>query len=135
MMAGVNRPSFEWTRVCLDCADAEVLGAFYARLLGWEVTSRDGHGWLQLRDPRGGVGLNIQAEEWYQPPVWPEQPGAQAKMLHFEIQVTDLEAAVAFAVEAGGRVAEHQPANRSPDGLRVMLDPAGHPFCLFLAGE
>jgi hypothetical protein len=31
-------------------------------------------------------------------------------------------------VAAGGRPAEHQPR----DDLRVVLDPAGHPLCLFL---
>ena len=49
-------------------------------------------------------------------------------MLHFEIKVDDLDAAVAHAVELGARVAEHQPQPR----VRVMLDPAGHPFCLYL---
>jgi hypothetical protein len=49
-------------------------------------------------------------------------------MLHLELQVDDLDAAVAFAVEAGARVADHQPQDR----VRVMFDPAGHPFCLFL---
>jgi hypothetical protein len=79
-----------------------VLGAFHSRLLGWEVTARDGAGRLQLRNPEGGMGLNIQAEATYEPPVWPEQ---------------------------------HQPADRDRTRLRIMLDPAGHPFCLFVDGE
>ncbi len=116
--------------VCLDCADAQELADFYARLLDWQITARDGEGWIQLRDPSGGVGLNIQAEEWYAAPVWPEQPGEQTKMMHFEVLVDDMEAAVAHAVAAGGRVADPQPAGRDPGRLRVMLDPAGHPFCL-----
>jgi catechol 2,3-dioxygenase-like lactoylglutathione lyase family enzyme len=119
-----------WTGVCIDCADAEELAAFYCRLLGWEITARDGEGWISLRDPAGGVGLNIQAEDWYQPPVWPEQPGAPSKMLHFEIEVDDLDAVIAQSVAAGARVADHQPRDRDPAQLRVMLDPAGHPFCL-----
>ena len=120
-----------WTGVCLDCADAEALAGFYSRLLGWGVTARDGSGWVQVRDPAGGVGLNFQAEAWYEPPVWPEEPGALAKMLHFEIEVDDMERAVADAVAAGARVAERQPEQRDPAALRVMLDPAGHPFCLY----
>lgn len=84
-----------------------------------------------MHDPAGGVGLNVQAEAWYEPPVWPEQPGAQTKMLHFEILVEDMDAAVAHAVAAGARIAPHQPPDRAPDELRVMLDPAGHPFCLY----
>lgn len=126
-----RRPSLRWTGVCLDCADAEELAQFYHTLLGWEITARDGTDWIMMRDPAGGVGLNFQAESWYKPPVWPEQPGAQTKMLHFEIQVDNVEAAVAYAVAAGARVAPHQPTDRSQDELRVMLDPAGHPFCLY----
>ena len=48
-------------------------------------------------------------------------------MSHLDIAVDDLEAAVSLAVEAGAVQAEHQPQ----DDVRVMLDPAGHPFCLF----
>jgi catechol 2,3-dioxygenase-like lactoylglutathione lyase family enzyme len=128
-----DRPSLRWTGVCLDCADAEQLAQFYSSLLGWPITARD-RAWFQLRDPGGGVGLNIQGEEWYQPPVWPEQPGAQDKMLHFEIAVGDVETAVAIAVAAGATVASPQPADRDPHRLRVMLDPAGHPFCLYNDG-
>lgn len=86
-------PSIRWTTLTLDCPDAEALGAFYSQLLGWAITARDGAGWLQLRNPQGGVGLNIQAEDSYEPPIWPEQPGHQAKMMHFEVLVDDLDAA------------------------------------------
>ena len=122
------RPSLRLTGVCLDCADAEVMATFYERLLGYEVAARDGHGWIQLRDPAGGTNLNIQAEPAYRPPTWPERPDGQDKMLHFEIKVDDLDAAAALALDAGARVAEYQPQPR----VRVMLDPAGHPFCLYL---
>ena len=71
--------SIRWTTITLDCSDVETLGAFYSRLLGWEITARDGAGWLQLRDPAGGVGLNLQAEHAYTPPVWPDQPGHQGR--------------------------------------------------------
>lgn len=123
-----------WTGVAIDCADADELGAFYALLLGWEIAERQ-DGWLQLRDPAGGVGLNIQAEPAYEPPVWPERPGEQAKMMHLEVLVHDLDAAVATVIAAGGAQAPHQPPGRDQRRLRVMLDPAGHPFCLFVAGE
>ncbi len=121
-----------WTGVCLDCADAEELAQFYGRLLGWEVTARDGEDWIGMRDPAGGVGLNFQAETWYRPPAWPEQTGTQDKMLHLEIEVDDLEAAIARVVAAGGSTAARQPRDRDPNRLRVMLDPAGHPFCLYV---
>jgi predicted enzyme related to lactoylglutathione lyase len=122
-------------RVTLDCGDADELAAFYAELFGWRITGRDGAGWVQVRDPAGGVGLNFQAGSRYQPPTWPEQADAQAKMMHFEVLVDDLEAAVAVAMNAGGSEAPNQPPDRDPQRLRVMLDPAGHPFCLFVEGE
>jgi hypothetical protein len=34
---------------------------------------------------------------------------------------------VAWAIEVGATLAENQPQEH----VRVMLDPAGHPFCLF----
>lgn len=125
-----DRPFLRWMGVCIDCSDVEELARFYGGLLGWEITARDGAGWINMRDPAGGVGLNFQAEEWYEPPVWPEEAGEQSKMLHFEILVDDMEAAVAHAVAAGATIAAHQPEDRDPDRLRIMLDPAGHPFCL-----
>jgi catechol 2,3-dioxygenase-like lactoylglutathione lyase family enzyme len=134
MLVHLN-PSFTWTTVCLDCADAEVLADFYCHMLGWEITARDGNGWVQARDPLGGVGLNFQSEVWYQPPTWPERTGQQAKMLHFEIVVDDLHAAIGRAVALGAVVASTQSRDRDPNRLRVMLDPAGHPFCLFVDGE
>ena len=119
-----------WNAVCVDCADAEELAGFYCRLLGWNITDGGGD-WIKVSGPDGGVELNFQAEEWYEPPVWPEAPGAQAKMLHFEIQTDDVPTAVEHAIAAGATVARHQPPNRDPATLRVMLDPAGHPFCLW----
>lgn len=123
------------TTVTLDCSDAEVLGSFYCDLFGWGVNARDGAGWVQARDPDGGVGLNFQAEDAYEPPTWPEQPGQQTKMMHLEILVDDLEAAVERVLECGGAEALHQPVDRDQTRIRVMLDPAGHPFCLFVRGE
>ena len=124
-----------WTSLTLDCVDAESLASFYVALLGWEINARDGTGWVQARDPRGGVGLNFQTEPSYEPPVWPEQPGRQAKMMHFEILVEDLENAVERVVGLGATEAPHQPPDRDHTRIRVMLDPAGHPFCLFVHGE
>jgi hypothetical protein len=48
-------------------------------------------------------------------------------MLHLDFEVVDLEAAVAHALELGAEEAAYQPQ----DNVRVMLDPAGHPFCLY----
>lgn len=120
-------PQFSLATVVLDCPDAHALANFYSRLLGWEVTSSEPD-WVLLRCPTGGTGLSFQSEAWYRPPVWPEEPGEQQKMLHLDILVDDLDAAGAHAVAAGAVLADHQPQ----DDVRVYLDPAGHPFCLFV---
>ena len=49
-------------------------------------------------------------------------------MVHLDIKVDDLETAGAHAVSAGATLADFQP---QPD-VRVYLDPAGHPFCLWV---
>jgi catechol 2,3-dioxygenase-like lactoylglutathione lyase family enzyme len=132
-----GRPAIRWGGVCLDCADAEAMAAFYARVFGWQVTARDnpedrlgGSGWIAMSGPDGGPTVSFQAEEWYEPPTWPEVPDAPTKMMHFEVATDDLDAAIALVVRAGGLVAPHQPGDRDAARLRVMLDPAGHPFCL-----
>ncbi|MGB6455424.1 MAG: VOC family protein [Streptosporangiaceae bacterium] len=43
------------------------------------------------------------------------------------MQVDDLASAVEWAIACGARIAEFQPQ----EDVRVMFDPAGHPFCLF----
>ncbi len=129
-----STPSIYWTTLTIDCSDAEVLACSTAAF-GWEVRARLGAGWLQLRNPQGGISLNIQAEDPYEPPVWPEQPAQQSKMMHFEVLVNDLDAAVRQVLECGGTEAMHQPADRDRTCLRIMPDPAGHPFCLFVDGE
>ena len=123
-------PRLRVSHVNLGCPDVAALLGFYQRLLGWEVEEADDD-WAVLRNPDGGVGLAFQTEVDHVAPVWPATgPGDQQMQLHLDIEVDDLEAAVALAVEAGATLAEFQPQ----DGVRVCLDPAGHPFCLFLPG-
>ena len=48
-------------------------------------------------------------------------------MLHLDVEVSDLAASVAHALELGAELPDFQPQ----DDVRVLLDPAGHPFCLY----
>lgn len=123
-----DRPVIELSAVVLDCRDAHELAAFYVRLLGWEAEARD-HDFVLIRPPGSrAAGLSFQSEPWYVPPVWPERDGAPHKMAHLDLRVDDLGAAEAHALAAGATLAPHQPLNDA----RVFLDPAGHPFCLFV---
>lgn len=123
----VQNPRMQLTGVVLDAPDARELADFYRRLLGWTVT-QDEPGWVQLRPPGGGARLSFQTEPAYVRPTWPAGPGDQQMMAHLDIEVDDLEAAGDHAVAAGATLAEYQPQ----DDVRVHLDPAGHPFCLWV---
>ena len=120
-------PRMTLSGIVLDSPDARVLADFYRRLLGWTV-EQDEPGWVKLRSPDGGPGLSFQTESNYARPTWPAGPGDQQMLVHLDIRVQDLEAAGAHAVAEGATLAEYQPQ----DDVRVYLDPAGHPFCLFL---
>lgn len=119
--------SFTLTGTNLDAPDAGLLAGFYRRLLGW-TTEVDEPGWAVLRPPGGGSTLNFQTEQRYVRPVWPAGPGDPQMMMHLEIRVDDLDNGVAEAIAFGATLAEFQP---QPD-VRVCLDPAGHPFCLYI---
>lgn len=120
-------PRLSLATVVLDCPDAHVLADFYRRLLGWETIFSEPD-WVLIGDPGGGTRLSFQTEPDYRPPVWPERPGQQQKMLHLDIRVDDLDAAGSHAIAAGATLAGYQPQ----DDVRVYFDPAGHPFCLFV---
>jgi predicted enzyme related to lactoylglutathione lyase len=112
--------------ITIDCVDPQKLGDFYAELLGWEKTALS-ENCVEVRMPGQAIRFLCEREEDYVPPVWPEVPGAQQKMLHFDFTVSDLDKAVLKA-EALGAVRTQKQYN--PKQWITMLDPAGHPFCL-----
>jgi catechol 2,3-dioxygenase-like lactoylglutathione lyase family enzyme len=121
-----ERPPMRLSGIVLDAPDARELAAFYRRLLGWNVV-QDEPDWVKLGAPNGGPGLSFQTERDYVRPVWPAGPADPQMSVHLDIQVEDLGAAGAHAEKAGAAEADFQPQ----DDVRVYLDPAGHPFCLF----
>lgn len=123
-------PSMRLRAVVLGSTDPQELASFYQRLLGWD-REQDEPEWVRLSDPAGGPGLSFQLEPDHLPPTWPPLAGEQQMMMHLDVVVDDLTAASAHAVGVGARLAQHQPEK----GVLVHLDPAGHPFCLFLAGS
>ena len=110
----------------IDCPDTAVLLAFYQKLTGWETRYESEE--YSAISPEGMAwngGLGFQKVENYQAPDWPGQKRPQ--QVHLDFYVTDLEKAQREALEIGAVLAESQP---EPDRWRVLLDPAGHPFCL-----
>ncbi|MEU7731717.1 VOC family protein [Streptomyces griseus] len=124
------RPSLTLSSTVLDAPDAAELADFYRRLLGWETVQEE-PGWVKLLPLGGGSGLGFQTEKAYVPPAWPASPGDQLIMLHLDFEVEDLETAVAHAVAEGATPADFQPQH----DVRVLFDPVGHPFCLFVNEE
>ena len=122
-----QRPELTLTATVLDAPDAGQLAAFYRRLLGWPVRT-DEPGWVTLAAPGGGAGLSFQTEAAYVRPTWPAVPGDQQMMTHLDIEADDLDAAGAHAIACGAALADYQPQEK----VRVYLDPAGHPFCLWV---
>lgn len=119
-------PRLGLSATVLDSRDPVALAGFYQALLGWEPVTQDPT-WCMLRAPGGGAGLSFQLEPIHEPPTWPAEPGTGQMQMHLDIAVDDLAAGVALAESLGARLADWQPQ----DDVRVMLDPEGHPFCLF----
>ncbi|MEU6584014.1 VOC family protein [Nocardia sp. NPDC046763] len=110
--------------ITVDCDDPAVLANFWAELLGG-VIAASSEKFVGVKLPH--VILTAIRIPNYQPPFWPDQN--PPKQIHLDLSVADLDAAQAEAVRLGARLCDYQPA---PDKRRVLLDPAGHPFCLCL---
>ena len=124
-----------WLGVVLGSPDPPALGAFYSRLLGWEI-SKSSPDWVDMliRDPHGqgtSSNLSFQLEVDYRRPVWPGGAGEQQMQFHLDVGVLDVEAAVEDALSFGAELAGFQPQ----EDVRVLLDPDGHPFCLYFDEE
>jgi hypothetical protein len=98
------RTTKTWWGVVLDAADGVALAHVYAQLLGWQV----------FTEGKGGAAVAPSEDAGYN--------------LVFDIEVDDLNEAVAHALAVGAQQSAYQPQ----ETVRVMLDPAGHPFCLYL---
>jgi predicted enzyme related to lactoylglutathione lyase len=106
--------------VALDAADHRALAHFYRDLFDGEVPSEDDD-WAVVTTP-DGWRLGFQPAPDHVPPRWPSQDAPQ--QIHLDMQVPDKDAARARAESLG---ATHAGGG---DRWHVMLDPAGHPFCL-----
>ena len=124
-----GRANGHYWGVVIDAADARALADFYVRLLGWRIDKDDDGAFVTVAPPSGVAYLAVQRSPEYVAPVWPPVDGRQQMMMHLDVEVADLDAAVADARGMGARLADVQPQ----DDVRVMLDPAGHPFCLYVS--
>lgn len=113
-------PVAKLAMVTLDAPDAALLGDFYSAVLGWPVAYSD-RDYAMLTGPSHALGIGTIPD--YQRPDWPDDGH---KQFHLDLAADDIEAAAIRCVELGATRAETQPG----ETWIVLIDPAGHPFCL-----
>ncbi|HOZ60154.1 MAG TPA: VOC family protein [Nakamurella multipartita] len=136
-------PSVTYPRIrqtVLDCPDARATAEFYRELFGLRYRPGDEPGgastepdWLVLLHPDGTRALAFQQVSDFAPPTWPDGPRPQ--MLHLDTTVPTV-AQLRRHRERALALGARELADRSTDPaepLFVLADPAGHPFCLFVA--
>ncbi|MCV7361044.1 VOC family protein [Mycolicibacterium neworleansense] len=109
--------------IVLDCRDPAALAAFYAELLGGDVTTEDDT-WVVVTDP-AGRRVACQYSPEHEPPDFPDPQGSQ--QIHLDVEVDDPDAAQRRVLALG---ATRVPGAVEDKDFRVFRDPAGHPFCL-----
>lgn len=105
--------------VSLDCADPGELATFYLDLLGGRLLwNSDRSAAVQVP----GLLMVMQRVADYQEPPWPG-----TSIVHLDLTAGEhLDEPEQRALALGAKRAEPQPDER----WRVLLDPAGHPFCI-----
>ena len=122
-----SRTAGMWWGTAIECSDPSALARFYSELLGWPLVQEEPVTAVVAASAHGPYFVFQHAPD-YRAPEWPPTDGEQRPMMHFDFQVGDLDNAVGEAVALGATVAEFQPQPH----VRVLFDPAGHPFCLCL---
>jgi catechol 2,3-dioxygenase-like lactoylglutathione lyase family enzyme len=133
-------------QVVLDTTDARALAEFYRQLLGFRYRPGDepppagepdpqGTDWLVLHDDAGSLRMAFQQVPQLPEATWPE--GLVPQQLHLDLTVStvaDLDHQHDRALAFGARLLHDRSADPE-EPLRVYADPAGHPFCVFVAPD
>jgi hypothetical protein len=140
-----HTPSFPFfLQVVLDTTDARSLAEFYRNLLGFVYRAGDeppagvqvderGRDWLVIHHPSGLPRIAFQQVPALRRSTWPQAEVPQ--QLHLDLTVPtlrDLEMQHERALELGATLL-HDRSHDEEEPLRVYADPAGHPFCIFVA--
>ena len=144
-MSVEREPTYPVLRqVVLDTTDARGLAEFYRQLLGFAYRAGDeppqagqvderGRDWLVLRHPSGCPTVAFQQVDGLVAPTWPGPEVPQ--QLHLDLTVPsagELGTQHERALALGARLI-HDRSSDEEEPLRVYADPAGHPFCIFVA--
>lgn len=119
-----NESVAELAAITIDCPDPATLAVFYAGALGGKIIREgtDSH----IIDA-AGTKIVCRRVDDHKAPTWPSP--AVPMQLHFEFSVDDVVEAEARLQRLGATTPGYQPG--ADTGLLVLLDPAGHPFCIF----
>jgi catechol 2,3-dioxygenase-like lactoylglutathione lyase family enzyme len=127
----------------LDATDVRRVAEFYRELLGLRYRpgdepptdgSADEDDWLVLTDAEGHRKLAFQQVDDLPRTNWPEPPGIPMQ-LHLDLTVPtrdELERQRERALALGAELRLDR-ADDPDEPLYVFVDPAGHPFCIFVA--
>ena len=119
-----GQPAISMRMPFFDCPDHRALAAFYVALLDGSPAGQPDDEYVAVHTA-GGAVLGFQRVDGYRAPTWPTQERGQ--QLHMDLATDDLAAAKAHALACGATIAFEPPGKARHV---VMLDPAGHPFCL-----
>ena len=107
----------------MDCADPLPVAQFYLAATQGAMVREDADGvWIRF----DGNDVIFRRVDGYRAPTWPHAD--EQMQVHFDFWVDDTAAARETLERLGARTADVQP--HDPSLLLVMVDPAGHLFCV-----
>ena len=122
----------------IDTTDARGLAEFYREFLGLRYRpgdeppsdgSEDDDSWLVLIDADGNRKVAVQRVDSLPRSTWPSHEVPMQLHLDFSVSSRDeLERQKERAIALGATVLLDR--TEEPEGLYVLADPAGHPFCI-----
>jgi catechol 2,3-dioxygenase-like lactoylglutathione lyase family enzyme len=126
----------------IDTTDPRALAEFYRQLLGLDYRpgdeapadgSDDQPDWLVLVDAGGARKLAFQLVDRLERTTWPDHDVPMQMHLDFTVSsVQELERHRERAETLGARLLLDR-TDDADEPLYVLADPAGHPFCVFVA--
>ncbi|WP_106214334.1 VOC family protein [Kineococcus rhizosphaerae] len=133
----MTTPFPRFLHTVLDATDARALAEFYRELLGLRYRPGDEGtapaGWLVLTEDDGTRVLAFEQVDELPPSTWPS-PQVPAQV-HVDFTVPDRQALAHHHERALQLGARHlrDGSEEAEEPIHVYADPAGHPFCIFVA--
>ena len=129
--AVVAAPVGRLLSVVFECADPDEEGRFWEAMLGY-ARHHSGPDWVTIADVVDQTQrLSFQRVEDHVRPTWPARDRPQ--QAHIDLLVEDLDDADREAIALGARRLTDDAVVHEDESFRVYADPAGHPFCLWIA--